>query len=244
MPGTLGAAADGPATASHTRRCSSTFSARSVGTSRIVAASEASAPSSAARKDSGVLDAHVAEAVERGGVRRSRGRGGWRRARSKSAPSRSTGRKWKMPPPSLLSRTITSGRPSRRAASSPPMSWASATSPISSTVGPRAGGGDAERGRDGAVDPVGAAVGEHARGAYRGRGKNVSTSRTGIEDATTSVALRRQPHAELGGHARLGQLAEQSRDRVGGGAVGAAPGVEPVRGPCAAASAPAPAGRR
>ena len=42
-----------------------------------------------------------------------------------------------MPPPSLSISTITSFRPSRDAASRPPTSWASATSPISRTIGPR-----------------------------------------------------------------------------------------------------------
>ena len=41
-----------------------------------------------------------------------------------------------MPPPSLSTSTIVSARPRRLAASSPPRSWASATSPISSATGP------------------------------------------------------------------------------------------------------------
>ena len=63
---------------------------------------------------------------------------------------------------------------------------------MSSTTGPLAGGRDAERGRDRAVDPVGAAVGEHARRVVAAPARSVSTSRTGIEEATTSVAPRRQ----------------------------------------------------
>ena len=90
-----------------------------------------------------------------------------------------------MPPPSLSSSTIVSFGRARRAASRPPTSWASATSPSSSDHRPARGGGDAERGRDRAVDPVGAAVGEHARRRRRGAGKNVSTSRTGIEEAAS-----------------------------------------------------------
>ncbi len=68
-----------------------------------------------------------------------------------------------MPPPPLSSSTIVSFSPRRRAASRPPMSCASATSPISSTTGPLARGGRAEGRGDGAVDAVGAAVAQHAR---------------------------------------------------------------------------------
>ena len=51
------------------------------------------------------------------------------------------------------------------------------------------------------------------RGGRSRAGKNVSTSRTGIEDATTSVALARQPRAELGRHARLAQPARAEHRR-------------------------------
>ena len=66
------------------------------------------------------------------------------------------------------------------------MSWASATSPMSSRTGRRRRG-DAEGGRHRAVDPVRAAVGR-TRGGCSRAAKNDSTSRTGIEEATTSVA--------------------------------------------------------
>ena len=67
---------------------------------------------------------------------RTRARAGVATCSSNASVSPATGRKWKIPPPSLLSSTIVSASPSRRAASRPPMSCASATSPISSTTGP------------------------------------------------------------------------------------------------------------
>ena len=118
-----------------------------------------------------------------------------------------------MPPPSLLSRTITSGRPSRRAASRPPTSWASATSPISSTVGPGAGGRDAERGRDGAVDAVGAAVGEHPRRRRRGRGRTsrrrapASRRRRRASRRPAAARRARRPRAARRGRRASGAIA-------------------------------------
>ena len=77
-----------------------------------------------------------------------------------------------------------------------------------------AGGGRAERARDGAVDPVGAAVGEDAR-AVLVAGRNSSTSRIGIEEATNSVAPRSSHSPEAAGDERLGQpLAERGGDRL------------------------------
>ena len=82
---------------------------------------------------------------------------------------------------------MVSFRPTRRAASSPPTSWANATSPRSSTVGP----GDAAA-TPNAVETVPsipfAPRLASTRGGCTRAGKNVSTSRIGIDDATTSVA--------------------------------------------------------
>ena len=109
-------------------------------------------------------------------------------------PRRPTGRKLKIPPPSLSISTITSFAPEREAASSPPTSWASATSPISSTAGP----GDAAA-TPNAVETVPsmpfAPRFDSTRNGSGRTGKNVSTSRIGIEEATTSVASARQPGA-------------------------------------------------
>ena len=92
-----------------------------------------------------------------------------------------------MPPPSLLSSTIVSSSPSRRAASSPPMSWASATSPISSTTGPAAAAA-APKALD-TVPSMPLAPRLHStRGGSARTGQKVSMSRTGIEEATNSVA--------------------------------------------------------
>ena len=85
------------------------------------------------------------------------------------------------------------------------MSCASATSPISSTTGSVAGGCRAERAGDDAVDAVGAAVAQHARAGRRGTGQNVSMSRTGIEEATNSVAWRGSSTPSSARDCRLGQ---------------------------------------
>ena len=96
---------------------------------------------------------------------------------------------------------------------------------------PARGGGDAERGRDGAVDPVGAAVGEHARrlAARREERLDVAHRHRGGDDERR---VGGQPHAELGGDPRLAQpaRAEHRGDRLRGGAVGALPVLEPARG--------------
>ena len=132
-----------------------------------------------------------------------------------------------MPPPSLLSRTITSGRPSRRAASSPPMSWASATSPISSTVGPGPAAATPNAVETVPSIPLAPRL-ESTRGGASRAGKKVSTSRTGIEEATTSVASpgSRTPSSA----ATRGSERSPSVWAIASAAcvVGAAPGVEPV----------------
>ena len=185
-----------------------TFSARSVRTSRIVAICAASAPSSASRSSPG--------------RRRARGRGrrgaaacaksrpcGVATCSSKSAPSRSTGRKWKMPPPSLLMqhdrraagragapraarrcrgrarRRRSAARSARRAAATPNAVETVPSIPLAprleSTRGGRVAGGE--------------------------EGLDVAHRHRGGDDERR---LRRQPHAELGGHARLGQLRRAS----------------------------------
>ena len=98
-----------------------------------------------------------------------------------------TARKSKMPPPSLSSSTIVSSgpaavRPAGRRCRVRARRRRSAARP-----GPRRRP-RAERRGHGAVDAVGAAVAEHARRVRRGRGQKVSMSRTGIEEATNSVA--------------------------------------------------------
>ena len=147
-----------------------------------------------------------------------------------------------MPPPSLLSSTIASGRSSRRAASRPPMSWARATSPMSRTVG-RPAAATPKAVETVPSMPLAPRL-ESTRGGRSRAGKNVSTSRTGIEEATTRVASagRRTPSsAATRGSERLGK---RGRDRGGRRAVGAASTSPASRGPCAAARAPARAGRR
>ena len=161
---------------------------------------------------------------------RSRARAASRCARRTPSPSRAAGRKWKMPPPSLSISTITSFRPSREAASRPPMSWASATSPISSTTGPRPAAATPNAVETVPSIPFAPRLDSTRNGVSRA-GKNVSTSRIGIEEATTSVASAGSTRAELGGHARLVQPGRPDRrgDRARGGAVGGVPVVEPAR---------------
>ena len=98
-----------------------------------------------------------------------------------------TGRKSKIPPPSLLSKTIVSRRSRRRAASRPPMSCASATSPMSRTTGPRPAAA-APKALDTVPSIPLAPRLQSTRGGSGRAGQNVSMSRTGIEDATNSVA--------------------------------------------------------
>ena len=169
---------------------------------------------------------------------RSRARAASRCARTNSSPWLAAGRKWKMPPPSLSISTITSFRPRRDAAISPPMSCASATSPISSTVSPRTGRGHAERGRDRPVDPVRAAVGEHAERRLAGREErlDVADRHRGGDDERR---LGRQQRAELGRHARLVQPRRPDHlgDRPRGGPVGRRASRRARRCPCACAAA-------
>ena len=77
---------------------------------------------------------------------------------------------------------------------------------------PARGGGDAERGRDRAVDAVRAAVGEHAE-----RGRRAREERLDVADRHRRGDHERrvvgQRRAELGGDARLAQVAEHRGDR-------------------------------
>ena len=109
------------------------------------------------------------------------------------------------------------------------MSWASATSPSSANVRPRADGGDSERGRDRSVDAVGAAVCEHTRGRGEHRPE-------GLELAHR----QRRGHQERGvGGERVGEraddvglaepVAEDRADRGGRAGVGLTPARQPGR---------------
>ena len=76
---------------------------------------------------------------------RSRGRAASRRAPRRRRAAPATGRKSKIPPPSLSTSTIVSARPEpARRPAAPPRSWASATSPMQQHDRAVAGGGDAE----------------------------------------------------------------------------------------------------
>ena len=160
---------------------------------------------------------------------RSRARAASRRAPRSASPCAATGRKSKIPPPSLSSSTITSGRPQ------PPRREQAAEVVQERDVAdqqhgrPAGRGRDAERGRGRAVDPVRAAVGEHPR--RRGAG---GEERLDVADrhrgGDHQRALLGQPHAELGRDARLAQPGRPQHlgDRARGGPVGPGPLLQPV----------------
>ena len=134
-----------------------------------------------------------------------------------------------MPPPSLSSTTIVSAMPSRRAASRPPRSWSQRD-----VAGQQHDGPGRAAATPKAVDtvpsiPFAPRLASTRGGASRA-GKNVSTSRTGIEEATTSVAVRRADARRARRDARLGVVAAPSVSamRAGRGAVGNAPAGEPL----------------
>ena len=107
------------------------------------------------------------------------------------APSGSpaTGRKSKMPPPPLSIRTIVRSSSRRRAAIRPPMSCASATSPISSTTGPRPSAAAPKALETVPSIPLTPRL-HSTRGGSARTGQKLSMSRTGIEEATNRVASR------------------------------------------------------
>src|SRR5436190_138575 len=127
--------ASAAATSAHTRRCNATFAVRSVRTSTIDVPSASSARVSAASKP-GASVTSWCSAPKRLAARAKSSPCGVATCSSNTSDSPAMGRKWKMPPPSLLSRTIARGSPSRGPASRPPRSCTRATSPIRSTVGP------------------------------------------------------------------------------------------------------------
>ena len=107
------------------------------------------------------------------------------------------------------------------------MSWASATSPISSTTGPSRR--PRRRTRSRPCRRCRWRRGWRARAAASSRaGENVSTSRTGIEEATNSVRVggsRRRARAATRGS--LSSSPSVGVDRGRGGAVGVAPRRQP-----------------
>ena len=96
------------------------------------------------------------------------------------------------------------------APSSPLLSCRKQRSPSSATVGHRrVAGRDAERGRHEPVDAVDAPVGEERARPSRGAAK-LSTSRTGMLDATTSVAPSGTARDDVAGDATLERLVQPS----------------------------------
>ena len=117
-----------------------------------------------------------------------------------------------------------------RAASRPPMSCASATSPISSTTGPSRP--PRRRTRSRPCRRSRSRRGWRAPAAdRRGAAENSSTSRTGIEAATNSVASGGSaPRARRRPAARDSSSPRACRDRVRRGRVGRAPVTQPAAG--------------
>ena len=151
---------------------------------------------------------------------------------SKASRSPATGRNSKIPPPSLLSRTIVSSRPGAprgEQAADVVGERDVADEQDDRPVGHR---GRAERARHGAVDAVRAAVAEHARrvGAHGDVRLDVAHRHRRRDEQR---GRRGQACPELAGDARLGQLLSQHLvDRARGALVGVAPSGEPggVRG--------------
>ena len=110
------------------------------------------------------------------------------------------GRKWKMPPPSLSSSTIGSGRPSRAAGQQAAHVVRERDVADQQHDRPACGRGGAVGGRDRAVDPVGAAVREHAGRRLPGREEGLHVAhrhrrgdherRLGRQAAPSSAATR------------------------------------------------------
>ena len=109
------------------------------------------------------------------------------------------------------------------------MSWISATSPMRRTTGPSSTAAHPKAVETVPSIPLAPRLAS-TRGGCSRAGKNVSTSRTGIEDATTTVASGGSSDAQLGGDPRFAQSGggERAGDRRGGRRSARVPAVEPV----------------
>ncbi len=130
------------------------------------------------------------------------------RVGSRAILSSATGRKSKIPPPSLLIRTIVSFRSSRRAASRAleVIGERNVADEEHHRIATRRG--RAKRAGDGAVDPVGAAVAQHPRRIrpHRPEGLDVAYRHRGRHEQRRLLG---QQHAELGGYRRLAAAARR-----------------------------------
>ena len=103
------------------------------------------------------------------------------------------------------------------------MSWARATSPISSTTGPSWAAATPNAAETVPSIPFAPRL-ESTRGPDSRAGRYSSTSRIGIEEATNRVPSGLEPLPERARHERLGQLrAERFRERPAGGIVRRSP---------------------
>ena len=159
-----------------------------------------------------VLDREQVQAVGLGEARRRRARAASRRASRSGRSAPATGRKSKIPPPPLSISTIVSGTPMRRRGQQRPGVVGERTSPIRSTTG--RGSPRRRRRRSRSSRRCRWRRGWRARAAASPRaGRTVSTSRTGIDEATTSVASGGRPRAELQRDPRLAELVAEQRRR-------------------------------
>ena len=140
-----------------------------------------------------------------------------------------------MPPPPLFTHTTVRSTPARRAASRPPTSWTSATSPVSTNVGRPDPMRRAGRRRHHAVDAVGAAPGEEAQRLGRCR-----EERLHVADRHRVA----EPHERVVRQRRLEGGGDPALERLGHGGqrgwherVGAPPGLDPGAGPASPGSA-------
>ena len=234
-------------TDSHTRRWSSTFSARSVRTQTIVDRSAASARPSAARNVSTSCARSHAEPVQRGGVREVEPVRR-RHVRLELRPRARDRQEVEDPAAVVVDQHDHQPRAHPRRGQQPADVVRQRDVAGQQHHRPARGERDAERGRDRAVDPVRAAVGEHAE-RLRADGEerlHVADRHRGRDDQHRG---RRQRGAQLGGDPRLGQPRGPHRrgDRARRRAVGRAPVVEPASTggarPSSPAPRPAPAGR-
>ena len=132
------------------------------------------------------------------------------------------GRNEKMPPPSLSTTTNVASIPRSRDAEQAVgvVQEAEVAEQRDDRTCPRSGhrrGGDAEHRRDEAVDPVDAAV-RDALAARRAAPRTHSTSRTGMLDATTSVAPSGKRGRDVAGDPALERLRPRVEQRVDRGA--------------------------
>ena len=143
------------------------------------------------------------------------------------APCSASGRKSKMLPPPLFAHTIVSSAPAREAASRPPMSCSTASSPVSSQARPARGERCARGRRHHAVDPVRAAVREEADrvGEAGEEALDVADRHRRADPHGRCIGQRRRERGPDLRLERVRHVRQRGRDEL----VGRAPLLEPAR---------------